>query len=518
VKDLLLAYYGDDFTGSADVMEALARSGYRTVLFLKPPTAEQLENYPGLRAFGIAGGSRTMSPEEMERELPPAFEALKASGAWVAHYKMCSTFDSSPRIGSIGKAIELGRRVFGERPTPLVVGLPLLGRYVVFGNLFARSGLDSEPCRLDRHPTMSRHPVTPMNEADLRMILGTQTNLPVKLIDVLKLDAAMSAGSSRREEAPSESVRKNEILLTSDAACDEPKPILLFDTVREAHLPIIGREIDELAKAGQLFVVGSSAVEYALVAHWLGSFSAEIGRTQRGSDFDFSVSSGTLCSKEAVPPSPAVPRQLVCVSGSCSPVTDRQIAQAVAAGFAEIPLDPARLLDPQTPKVEVSDALAILRSGRSLILHTSRGPADQRLQNSLASTEREKLGRALGEVLDRLLKASGLRRAVVCGGDTSMAVARTLGIEALEFAAPAAPGSPLCRVHAPGRNADGCEMVFKGGQNGRDRFLLDVLDLTTCEDSTQSFEGHRDSRTNPPLCPPNLYVENFIPQPLTPKP
>jgi len=57
---LLLAYYGDDFTGSTDVMEALSKAGLRTVLFLKPPTAAQLARYPGLRALGIAGGSRTM--------------------------------------------------------------------------------------------------------------------------------------------------------------------------------------------------------------------------------------------------------------------------------------------------------------------------------------------------------------------------------------------------------------------------------------------------------------------------
>lgn len=469
MNNLLLAYYGDDFTGSADVMEALARSGYRTVLFLKPPTPEQLAKYPGLRGFGIAGGSRTMSPEEMERELPPAFEALKASGARIAHYKMCSTFDSSPRIGSIGKAIELGRRVFGERPTPLLVGLPLLGRYVVFGNLFARSGLDTEPCRLDRHPTMCRHPVTPMNEADLRLILGTQTSLPVELIDVLKLEAALITGSSRREEAPAESVCENDQrLLTSAATTDEASPIILFDTLREAHLPVIGREINELTKAGQLFVAGSSAVEYALVAHW-------------------AVPSETSEPKQTAPTSTATPRQLVCVSGSCSPVTDRQIAKAVEVGFAEIALDPRRLLDPQSPETDLSDALAILRSGRSLILHTSRGPTDERLQNSLASTEREYLGRALGKVLDRLLQTSGPNRAVVCGGDTSMAVARALGIEALEFAAPAAPGSPLCLVHAPGRNADGCEMVFKGGQNGRDRFLVDMLDLASSTHSATSI-------------------------------
>jgi uncharacterized protein YgbK (DUF1537 family) len=56
-----------------------------------------------------------------------------------------------------------------------------------------------------------------------------------------------------------------------------------------------------------------------------------------------------------------------------------------------------------------------------------------------------------------------------------MHVARTLGIESLEYLAPMAPGSPLCKVHAPGRAADGCEIVFKGGQVGRDDFFLDVL-------------------------------------------
>jgi uncharacterized protein YgbK (DUF1537 family) len=64
---------------------------------------------------------------------------------------------------------------------------------------------------------------------------------------------------------------------------------------------------------------------------------------------------------------------------------------------------------------------------------------------------------------------------VVTGGDTSSFAARALGIEALEFAAPIAPGAPLCRIHAPGCVADGKDIVFKGGQNGRDDFLLTVL-------------------------------------------
>src|SRR5207248_3951223 len=103
-----------------------------------------------------------MSPEQMEQTLRPAFAALKAIGAPIVHYKVCSTFDSSPQIGSIGRVIDLGMEVFGARFVPVLVGAPLLGRYCVFGNLFARCGAESKPYRLDRHPSMRWHPVTPM--------------------------------------------------------------------------------------------------------------------------------------------------------------------------------------------------------------------------------------------------------------------------------------------------------------------------------------------------------------------
>ena len=107
----------------------------------------------------------------MNRNLPAIFRAMRALGAPVNHYKVCSTFDSSPGVGSIGRAMELGRAVFRSRQSvPVVVGAPHLGRAVVFGNLFAEA--DGAWYRIDRHPTMRRHPVTPMTEADLRLHLA----------------------------------------------------------------------------------------------------------------------------------------------------------------------------------------------------------------------------------------------------------------------------------------------------------------------------------------------------------
>ncbi|MCU0226809.1 MAG: four-carbon acid sugar kinase family protein, partial [Bryobacterales bacterium] len=193
---LALAFYGDDFTGSTDAMEALARNGLPTVLFLDTPTAQQVARFPRARAVGVAGTSRAQSPAWMSQHLPPVFERLAELAPAICHYKVCSTFDSSPTIGSIGRALEIGMRVFGNPWTPLVVGAPVLKRYTLFGNLFA--AIHGVGYRLDRHPTMARHPVTPMDEADLRVHLQRQTSARVGLLDILALqsghpDAALHA-------------------------------------------------------------------------------------------------------------------------------------------------------------------------------------------------------------------------------------------------------------------------------------------------------------------------------------
>ena len=64
----------------------------------------------------------------MNEHLPGYFSWLKQQGARFCHYKVCSTFDSSPVAGNIGKVIEIGRGIFGQRVTPLVVGAPELKR------------------------------------------------------------------------------------------------------------------------------------------------------------------------------------------------------------------------------------------------------------------------------------------------------------------------------------------------------------------------------------------------------
>ncbi|HRJ22098.1 MAG TPA: nucleotide-binding domain containing protein, partial [Bryobacteraceae bacterium] len=61
-------------------------------------------------------------------------------------------------------------------------------------------------------------------------------------------------------------------------------------------------------------------------------------------------------------------------------------------------------------------------------------------------------------------------RTAILGGDTSVAAGTALAIRSLTLLTPIDPGAPLCLAHG-GPVADGLEVIFKGGQLGREDFL-----------------------------------------------
>ena len=83
----------------------------------------------------------------------------------------------------------------------------------------------------------------------------------------------------------------------------------------------------------------------------------------------------------------------------------------------------------------------------------------------------EALGARLGSVLKEVFLRSGVRRAVIAGGDTSSHAVAGLGLYALTWAGRLETGAPLCRTHADDEALDGRELVLKGGQVGSDGFF-----------------------------------------------
>jgi uncharacterized protein YgbK (DUF1537 family) len=432
----LIAFYGDDFTGSAAVMEALTFAGLPSVLFFDVPRPEQLARFPNLRGIGIAGIARSKSPDWMRVALPPIFAALHSTGAPLAQYKICSTFDSSREVGSIGAAIEIGDEIFGNRWIPMITAAPAIHRYQAFGNLFAT--VAGVGYRLDRHPTMSRHPVTPMHEADLARHLATQTAIPSGLIDFV----AMKQG------------RADDALAIARA---EGAQIMSLDVVDEETLAEAGRLVWEHREAMQ-FVVGSQGVEYALIAHW-----------QRA---------GLIPVAEPPRAAPAAAR-IVGVSGSCSPVTAHQIAWAEEHGFLGIRLDPTAAVDGAAWEREKdrasAAALEALSAGLDPIIYTARGPDDPSLpelrrvvetSGVALDTVNDRIGDGLGRILGRVMRKSGIDRGIIAGGDTSSHAALALGVYALSALAPTVPGAGLCKAHSDDPAHAALELALKGGQMG----------------------------------------------------
>ncbi|MGZ7440136.1 four-carbon acid sugar kinase family protein [Paenibacillus sp. TH7-28] len=452
MSHLLLAFYGDDFTGSTDAMEMLSTRGYRTVLFLDPPDPEELKmNYPDVDCIGIAGISRSLPSAELEEELVPIFERMLAYQPSVIHYKVCSTFDSAPEIGSIGRVIDIGKRMFrNQQVTPVLAGAPPLSRYTVFGQHFAAAA--GAIHRLDRHPIMSVHPATPMDEADLRLHLGKQTELPVGLMSVLELGG-----------------NDEEVWRTFASKQD---PVLLFDSLNRSDTMAAGKLLWRMAQEdAPLFVVGSSGVEYALAGVW--ESSAGLKREVPDYTINHTI------------PDEAEP--IVVLSGSASDTTRRQIEAAEKEGFVSVRLPLKELLSTDTAAAAlqkiVDTAEEVLKEGQDIIFYTAKGPKDPSIRETRDNLDSigirpDKSGRLLGQLLGRIMKGiitrKCTRRFVVAGGDTSGFATKELGVSAMEIAVPIAPGAPLNLCYSSDHLVNGLELALKGGQLGQEDYFLRV--------------------------------------------
>ena len=416
-------YYGDDFTGATDTLNTAARAGLRSLLFLQLPDDARLEAAGALDCVGVAGAARAMDNAEMRSELAPVAALFGRLGARVLHYKVCSTFDSAPDTGNIAVALETLRTAAPAMRAVIVGGQPDLGRYCLFGNLFARAGSDGEIHRIDRHPTMSRHPVTPMHEADLRRHLAAQGLTDLRLVPwtswaQTSLNASSQPGAQGLDGAALDGV--------------------LFDVSAPADLEHIGALLWRESARAPLLVAGASSVVQALAPQIAGSRPA------------------------AMPLKPAR-GPVLALAGSLSPVTAAQVA--AAKSFETLWLDPQRLCESEQFLADCAERMALsLREGRHVLACTVHPGTAPSMDSNIS-------GRALalagGRLLRRVLAAAaGVTRVGVAGGDTSSHAVQALDAWGLSYLAAVSPGVSMCRVHSDQPALDGLEIALKGGQMG----------------------------------------------------
>jgi len=435
----IVTWYGDDFTGSSAVMEALTFAGLPSVLFFDVPSEAQLATFPDVKGIGIASTARSQSPQWMEQHLPSAFQALSGLSTGIVHYKVCTTMDSSPEVGSIGKAIEIGATTLETECVPILIAAPQMRRYQCFGNLFA--GMGDTIYRIDRHPVMSQHPVTPISEADVAKHFEMQTDqVTFSNIDLNQLQHPAIA-----------------IDVFSMASVDDSVSAVTIDCMDETSEAAAGALLWNNRNKHR-FIVGSQGVEYALIKHFQDK--------------------GLLETAPAMPGIGQADRTVI-VSGSVSPVTAEQIDWSRTNGFDCIQFDASAVCgDQQILNTEIervlSAAMEAVDLGKDPLIYTAEGPEDifvERFRNALkdaamdAAIANQRIGQALGEILIQVLTKTNIQRAVISGGDTSGYATEKLDLYALTALSPTIPGAAIFRAHANNR-FDGLELALKGGQMG----------------------------------------------------
>ena len=434
-----LAFYGDDFTGASDNAAQYARHGLRTLLFFSNPKPEVLKKAAqSYDVIGIAGTARSLPPEQIADELLPVLDNFQQLGVNFIQYKCCSTFDSSPSIGSLGEAIQLMRRVWPQSFVPVFSATPEFGRYTLFGHHYARAG--SDVYRLDRHPVMSRHPVTPMHESDLAKILADQGFKSTRLIDLRLLD--------EHEKNPN---ALSTLIANEDSA--------VFDGYTQQQVVTGAASLWQLARSRIICAMAAQGLAHALGTHL---------REQN-----------QIAAPQPTHTLAPVDRLLV-LSGSCSALSAAQIDWAIAAGFQEIRITPEQLIgtDQHTLKSLEDQMLDALSAGKSMVIYTAKGPDDNHLAAALDKLPANvsapafianRIGLLYSRLAHTALARAGLTRLVVAGGDSSSFTMRQLGARALEIkASHFKQNAHVCTLISDDPLINGKEVLLKGGQVGAD--------------------------------------------------
>ncbi|WP_152362322.1 four-carbon acid sugar kinase family protein [Microlunatus speluncae] len=406
----LVGFYGDDFTGSVDALLQFRRAGLDGVLLTCPDDVAAGSDH---EVVGLAGVSRSLPSDDLAAEVTPALTRLRALAPRVVQYKACSTVDSSPEVGSLGRVLELARQLFPPLPVPMIFAQPDFGRYTVFGQHFATDG--DRTYRLDRHPTMAKHPVTPITEADLARLIRRQTWLPVD--------------SLSWTDYPDPD-RRAAMINSGDHAA------VVCDAFLDEHLELVARTaLDEPTRPR--FMIGS------------GGLSLGLGRALRPSTSRSGAAAALPTSAE-----PATGRT-VAISGSYSDRTREQIAAAVRAGWQELDLFESGVAE---------RAATQHRAGTAVIVHS--------LSRELPAERNGEIAERLAEVADACVAAVPQTRLISCGGDTSGSVLRRAGVRELTIEAQPWGNVVLCRAGlADGRSY---ELILKGGQMGHAALFEDV--------------------------------------------
>jgi len=380
-----LGCIGDDFTGSSDLANTLAKQGMRVVQYTGIPDAPVDAD---VEAGVIALKSRSIDPDDAVTQSLTALEWLQTQGCEQIFFKYCSTFDSTPQ-GNIGPVVDALADSLDAHQVIVCPAFPGTGRSIYQGHLFVND-------RLLNESGMQNHPLTPMTDADIRRWLAPQTRHSVGHVPAQAVFAGATA-----------------ITRALEAEHQAGKRLIVVDAIQDANLMEIGA-----AARGLPLITGGSGVALGLPSNF-------------------------GCAPAPVPWQGQDGRAVV-LSGSCSVATRAQVARHAAQHPAREIAPEAVIAGDPTPS-EICDWL-LAQDGLPLAYSPADPDEVARVQQRFG---RERSAAALENFFAQLAvmcRARGVTRIITAGGETSGAVVEGLRIGILEIGPEIAPGVPALRA------------------------------------------------------------------------
>ena len=413
-----LGVIADDFTGATDVAGMLVQAGMSALLAIGVPPADAMLDAD---AIVVALKSRTVPAADAVRESLAALERLRAAGCRRFYFKVCSTFDSTPR-GNIGPVAEALMAALGTDFAIACPAFPENGRSVYRGHLFVGDLLLSDS-------GMRNHPLTPMTDANLVRWLQAQTTLRVGLLRHDAVAAGTDAVAARIAGLRADGVR-----------------IAVADAIDNADLRTLGAACADLP-----LVVAGSGLALGLPVPY--------------------AARGWVRPDAQAAALPAVGGHAAVLSGSCSTATNAQVQHWLQAGQPAFRIDALRLAEGAPLAAQaLTWADSRLAQGPVLVYATAAADDVKAVQQQLGAERAGSLIEAcLAEIATGLLDR-GVRRLVVAGGETSGAVVQALQVQRLRVGATIDPGVPW--TQAEGRPL---LLALKSGNFGSVDFFAKAL-------------------------------------------
>ncbi|MDH2066348.1 3-oxo-tetronate kinase [Pantoea sp. GD03673] len=403
----------DDFTGATDIASFLVQNGVSTIQVNGIPASEVVTD---AQAIVVSLKSRSCPAEQAVEQSLAALAWLQQQGCERFYFKYCSTFDSTAQ-GNIGPVTDALLNALGETQTVICPALPVNGRTVYQGYLFAGDQLLSDS-------GMRHHPVTPMHDSNLLRLMTSQATGKAGLIAAAQVD--QGAGAVRQ---------------ALGQLAEQGINYVVTDALHHAHLLTLGEALSDMR-----LVTGGSGLAIGLARQW-STVKTDAEAEQAGR--------------------PQGDRAVV-LSGSCSQMTHRQVAAyRKQAPACEVAVERC-LEDAEGYARQLCDWVEANRHQplAPLLFATADAQQLQAIQQRYGAEPSSEAVEQLFAAVTRELKRRGWQRFIVAGGETSGVVAQSLGVTAFHIGPTISPGVPWVRdIHQP------LSLALKSGNFGDEDFF-----------------------------------------------